>query len=223
MRRKPISKPFTFEVERYVGVDHLDPIPNGAELILPVLLIVSRTAHQFHTPEMWARTYAFTGCTVISKRYGELDAEKSGLLTESTTIAFREMMCVDIPWTAAIPQGGITTNTNNRSKREEKSQEELDLEKHLRDLKRQRGQLESLRRRQEQDLRRLNRAKRNLKLQFDNEQITKAVFDAEIKKLDKTIADTKAVFVKAGSDIKRLDMRITAAETELKKYRSTKK
>ena len=30
MRRKPISKPFTFQVERYVGTDILDPLANGA-------------------------------------------------------------------------------------------------------------------------------------------------------------------------------------------------
>ena len=33
MRRKPISKPFTFQVERYVGTDILDPLANGTELL----------------------------------------------------------------------------------------------------------------------------------------------------------------------------------------------
>ncbi len=92
MRRKPISQPFKFQVERYVGSDYFDPLPNGAELILPVLLLVSRYADQFDKTK---RTYAFTGCTVMGKSYGEMNAESSGLLVETTTIAYREMLCVD--------------------------------------------------------------------------------------------------------------------------------
>ena len=87
LKRKQIQKPFTFTVERYVGTDILDPLPLGAELILPVLLFVSRFGNRFDVVE---RTYTFTGCTVISKEYGRLDAEKSGLLTENVTIAYRD-------------------------------------------------------------------------------------------------------------------------------------
>lgn len=94
MKRKPISKPFTFQVERYVGVDYLDPMPMGTELILPVLLFVCKYGFPDFKP---VRTYAFTGCTVTAKDYGELNAEQSGLLTESTTIAYREMVCLDVP------------------------------------------------------------------------------------------------------------------------------
>lgn len=97
MLRKPISKPFYLEVERYVGIDYVDPMPNGAELALPVMLFVSRYQDQF-IPGVVARTYVFTGCTVVKKTFGELDAERSGLLTETTTLAYREMLCVDIPW-----------------------------------------------------------------------------------------------------------------------------
>lgn len=97
MRRKPISRPFTIEVERYVGVDYIDPMPTGADLILPVILFVSRRQDQF-IPGTVTRSYVFTGCTVIKKSFGELDAEKSGLLIESTTLAYREMLCVDIPF-----------------------------------------------------------------------------------------------------------------------------
>ncbi|MDD2972856.1 MAG: hypothetical protein PHE02_12090, partial [Lachnospiraceae bacterium] len=94
VRRKPISKPFTFQVERYVGTDLWDPMPNGAELILPVLLMVSRYHNDFGKTK---RCYVFTGCTVMSKEYGTLDAEKSGLLLETTTISYREMLCVNWP------------------------------------------------------------------------------------------------------------------------------
>ena len=97
MRRKPITRPFTLEIERYVGVDYLDPLPLGTDLTLPVLLFVSRNHDQF-IPGVVARTYVFTGCTVMKKTYGDLVADQSGLLVETTTLGYREMLCVDIPW-----------------------------------------------------------------------------------------------------------------------------
>ncbi len=93
MRRKPISKPFTFQVERYVGVDILDPLTSGTDLVLPVILFVNR--YSVYGDFLPVRMYVFTGCTVMSKEYGELNAEKSGLLTETTTIAYREMACME--------------------------------------------------------------------------------------------------------------------------------
>ena len=94
MLRKPISKPFTFQVERYAGIDDIDPLPLGSEPILPIMLFVNnRVFPTMHAP----KTYAFMGCKVISKDYGELNAEQSGLLVETTTIAYREMVCVSLP------------------------------------------------------------------------------------------------------------------------------
>ncbi|MCR5032410.1 MAG: hypothetical protein K6A92_06075 [Lachnospiraceae bacterium] len=95
MRRKPVSQPFTFQVERYVGVDYLDPLQPGTDLILPVVLMVWRMQMKGNfTP---FRVYTFTGCTVMSKEYGELNAEQSGLLTETTTIGYRELMRMTMP------------------------------------------------------------------------------------------------------------------------------
>ena len=104
MLRKPISKPMTFQVERYVGIDMLDPLALGTELILPVLLQVSRYTGNgdnqvLDLSDSMQRVYTFTGCTVIAKDFGELSAERSGLLVETTTIAYREMICVDNPST----------------------------------------------------------------------------------------------------------------------------
>jgi len=93
MRRKPISKPFTFQVERYVGTDILDPLSLGTDLALPIILIVNR--YLIYGDFVPVRSYTFTGCTVMAKQYGELDAEKSGLLVETTTIAYREMFCME--------------------------------------------------------------------------------------------------------------------------------
>ena len=94
MLRKPVSKPFSFTVERYVGMDIIPPLQLGAELILPVILMVAPNADQF---EQAKRTFVFTGCTVMSKTYGELNAEKSDLLTETIVIGYREMTEVTIP------------------------------------------------------------------------------------------------------------------------------
>ena len=101
MRRKPISRPFTLEIDRYVGVDYVDPLPLGADLVLPVLLFVGREPNAF-IPGVVARTYTFTGCTVMKKTYGELSGDQSGLLIETTTLAYREMLCVDIPWSEVV-------------------------------------------------------------------------------------------------------------------------
>ena len=97
MLRKPISRPFTLEIERYAGTDYFDPLPLGADFVLPLLLFVSRSPAQF-IPGVTARTYVFHGCTVIKKSYGDLVADQSGLLVETITIAYREMLCVDVPW-----------------------------------------------------------------------------------------------------------------------------
>ena len=94
MLRKPVSKPFSFTVERYVGMDIVPPLPLGAELVLPVILMVAPNANQF---DMAKRTFVFTGCTVMSKTYGELNAERSELLTETIVIAYREMTEVTVP------------------------------------------------------------------------------------------------------------------------------
>ena len=90
MLRKPITKPFTFQVERYVGTDagffdlnsgFLDPLSLGTDLVLPVVLYVNRSpAGDWYKNISFtncARAYIFTGCTVIAKEYGELNAEQS--------------------------------------------------------------------------------------------------------------------------------------------------
>lgn len=99
LKRKPISKPFTFQVTRYVGTDSFtDPLANGTEFILPLVLYIykhkNKQGYAPSAPSAPSRIYVFTGCTVISKEYGELDAERSALLTETTTIAYRELVVV---------------------------------------------------------------------------------------------------------------------------------
>ena len=113
IKRKPISKPFTFKVERYVGIDLIDPLPLGSEPVLPIILFVNACAFPSLKP---VRTYTFSGCTVIAKDYGELDAEKSGLVVETTTIAYREMVCVAVPTdTLSLGKNGMEKVTSKAS------------------------------------------------------------------------------------------------------------
>ena len=94
MRRKPISKPYTLVVERYVSTDLNDPLPNGVELMLPLLLFVGKNNGGGMS---YGRYYVFTGGVVMCKEYGGLDAEKSGILTETVTIGYNQMFCVTNP------------------------------------------------------------------------------------------------------------------------------
>ena len=115
MKRKPISKPFTFVVERYVAVDRLgyDPLPEGTELVLPLILFVSRHPGEFASVK---RTYTFTGCIVTGKEYGELNAESAGLLVEKTTIAYQSMVSVTTPVDVhSRPAWKFDTNPDTKS------------------------------------------------------------------------------------------------------------
>ncbi len=103
LKRKPNARRFTLQVERYVGIDKVDPLQLGTEMVLPMLLAVSRVSSSSSgfadtmVQTEFIRFYAFTGCIVTGKEYGELNAEQSGLLREVTTIAYREMVAITTP------------------------------------------------------------------------------------------------------------------------------
>ena len=91
LKRKPNTEMFTFKVERYVSKVLTDPLANGEELIAPVFLSVYDNSGG---EESRTRTYMFIGCKVVGKDYGGMDAEKSGLYTETVTIAYNEVYIV---------------------------------------------------------------------------------------------------------------------------------
>ncbi len=126
LKRKPNTRRFTLQVERYVGIDKVDPLQLGTEMILPMLLAVSRVTSSGDggfvdtmSETEFIRFYAFTGCIVTGKEYGELNAEQSGLLKEVTTIAYREMIAlttpnadlVKKPWSIQTPDENIRRST----------------------------------------------------------------------------------------------------------------
>ena len=93
LREKPVSKPQILQIERYIGEKYLDPLPVGRRCLIPLVLYVSRYLNDFDNATM---TFTFSGGTVISKKYGELDAEKSGLMTETTQIAYQKVSVTSI-------------------------------------------------------------------------------------------------------------------------------
>ena len=94
--RKQITRMFTLRIEQYVGAGFVDPLSLGTKLVLPLMLSVGRyTNPAIFLPD---RQYIFTGCEVTAKEPGELQSERSGLLTESTTIAYESMFTIDTPF-----------------------------------------------------------------------------------------------------------------------------
>jgi len=108
LKRAPIQDAHTIQFERYVSASLLDPLANGAELAIPVILWLKRAANNGLTDARKnkkeyksddydtssVRLYVFTGCTVMSKEYGALDAEHSGLATEVVTMGYKELYIV---------------------------------------------------------------------------------------------------------------------------------
>ena len=97
IRRKPVSKPFTLVCERYIPTQFNDPLSNGTELTLPLMLFVGRNVGRKFNAGAALRYYVFTGAVIMSKEYGQLDAEHSGLLTETVTIGYNRMFCITNP------------------------------------------------------------------------------------------------------------------------------
>ena len=97
LKRKPISKPFTLVCERYIPTQLNDPLSNGTELTLPLMLFVGRNVGGKFNALDATRYYVFTGAVIMSKEYGGLDAERSGILTETVTIGYNRMFCVTNP------------------------------------------------------------------------------------------------------------------------------
>lgn len=59
------------------------------------MLLLIYNAAESVSSKMPLRTYVLTGTKVMSKEYGELNSERSGLLTETVTIAYKTITCVN--------------------------------------------------------------------------------------------------------------------------------
>ncbi len=117
LKRKPISKPFTIVVERYITNDVMlglnDPLSNGTELALPLMLFVGHNNGGATGGDLgidYARYYVFTGAVVMTKEYGQLDAERSGLLTETITIGYNRMFTVTSPTSSSLTPWEFNTS-----------------------------------------------------------------------------------------------------------------
>lgn len=88
IRPRPVTKPFTFQVERYVGSGFEDPLPTGRVLTEEIIVLVGENPGDFGEPQA---EFTFRGCIVSGKSYSGLDAEKPGLIIETTTVAYEQM------------------------------------------------------------------------------------------------------------------------------------
>ena len=89
--QKQASQVRYFEVEFYVSKGYSHSLTLGASFTIPIMIIVSSVPGSFEL-ESIKRMYAFTGCTVIGRTYGELDAEKGTLIVETAKIAYERMV-----------------------------------------------------------------------------------------------------------------------------------
>lgn len=111
LRKKPVSRPYTFEVERYVCSGYVDPLPLGKQPEMPIILYVSRYANDFTNP---SRTFVFSGCTVTQKNYGDMEAGNAGLMTETMTIAYQTLFVEDNEKEVRRPQWKFDPGRNFR-------------------------------------------------------------------------------------------------------------
>lgn len=104
LREKPSSKPNILQIERYIGERYLDPLPLGKRCEIPLVLYVDRHLDLFVNAPM---IFTFSGCTVLSKKYGDLDAERSGLMTETIQIAYQQVAVEKTPTEIVMPLWGF--------------------------------------------------------------------------------------------------------------------
>lgn len=104
LREKPVSKPNVLQIEQYVGEQFFDPLPVGKMCAMPLVLYVGRYV-SILSPA--SRIFTFSGCTVMSKEYGELDAEKSGLMTVSTKVAYQTVTVAGPEYEIPLPLWGF--------------------------------------------------------------------------------------------------------------------
>ncbi|MCR4798654.1 MAG: hypothetical protein K5853_09480 [Lachnospiraceae bacterium] len=114
IKRKHASKPHTLVVERYINENFYDPMPQGgASFLLPLLLFVGGN-HSLDVTENVLRTYVFFGATVMTREVSGFDSEKSGLLTETITIAYNQIYVMDTPGDTTKTAWDFTQGIKNK-------------------------------------------------------------------------------------------------------------
>ena len=102
--RKQTTKPYTLQVERYVTSAFLDPLPVGLSITIPMLLSIGGADGKANIIGHSRRYYMIFGGQVLNKETNGLDAEHSGLLTETVTIAYTAMFSVSNPFYSPTDQ-----------------------------------------------------------------------------------------------------------------------
>lgn len=86
IRPKPLTRAQTLKLECIASPDNEKLLPLGKVLAEPLVVETK--------PEMSSGKnirFTFNGCMVVDKKFGDLRAEKSGILEETISIAYQEM------------------------------------------------------------------------------------------------------------------------------------
>lgn len=116
MLKKPITSPKVLQIECYATSTVLNAFPLGTKMLTPMILYISKQAENIDIN--FAKQFIFTGCVVKKITNGELDAERSGLITNTIEIAFETVTAIPNPLVAQGKQWGFsgTDMEGNRAK-----------------------------------------------------------------------------------------------------------
>ena len=110
-----------------MGTEQDNVLSLGTIFSMPVQILIARYPGEFENPK---RIFEFKGCVVMEKKYGELNAEKSEILTEITTIAYQTMTCKDTKMESRKPVWKFDrTNTSGNREQSARTLESFGIQK----------------------------------------------------------------------------------------------
>ena len=86
VRPKPVSRAQTLKLECLASKRNEDILPLGGILSEPLVVETKPDVSSGKSVR-----FTFSGCIVVDKKYGDLRAEKGGLLEEIISVAYQEM------------------------------------------------------------------------------------------------------------------------------------
>lgn len=115
MLKKPITTPKVIQIEYYANNNLVSAFSVGERMLIPMVLYIAKQANNIDTN--FAKQYIFSGCVVKKKTSGALDAEQSGLVTDTVEIAFETVTVINNPLVEQSSEWGFSgkyMDGNNR-------------------------------------------------------------------------------------------------------------
>ncbi len=120
--RKQATKPFMIQIERYAVPDKFDELNEGTVFQIPLQLVVGENdGLEFRRK----RSYFMLWPRVLNREFGALESERSGLLTETVTIAYSHLVVYNH---GTLSDGPYKKNEEDyKTKRENRTTEVKDI------------------------------------------------------------------------------------------------